>query len=60
VFGPGRLNWLKASRKMFWELHGKEPFNTVMSQQAAAPNIFETAKGSKKLLLISSYRGMRN
>jgi len=61
VFGSERLNWLKASQKKFWELHQKNPFNMIMSQQAVAPKILNTAKGSQRLprvILIQGHEGL--
>jgi glycosyltransferase involved in cell wall biosynthesis len=57
VFSSSRGNWLKASKKKFWEIHKKKPFDLVISQQAVVPNLLYKVKGSKKIPVIICIQG---
>lgn len=57
VFDSSRGNWLKASKKKFWEIHGKKPFDVVISQQAVVPNLLHNVRSSEKIPVVICIQG---
>ncbi len=57
VFGSTRGIWLKASKKQFWEIHTKKPFDLVISQQAVVPKLFTNVRSSKKIPVVICIHG---
>lgn len=57
VFSSSRGKWLKASKKKFWAIHTKKPFDLVISQQAVVPKLFANVFSSKKIPVVICIHG---